>query len=466
MCLRKATGPMSNSGFTAFLVVMKKLFVLLFILSLPFLGMNLLGLSPFDLKANVQVGTGIGAKLACSGRYLSGFDAQQVAADIASYSAAADLLAINYDDVEMSASASLFGLGSTKAKFRPGLGCTLVRAGSEQLDDIVVPTLVESLEPWPRGSMVNSLDKSMQSQLATVLAQDNAENLQTRALLVVRNGNIIAEAYVEGFSPQTPLMGWSMGKSLSAIMLGHLAYVDKLAMDEANLFAEWSGDDRRNITLQQLLQMSSGLDFSEVYAPGSDATRMLFVEASASGVAKASALIHPPGTHFSYSSGTANLLSEVFVNRTGGTQAAVDTLHKEILAPMAMAHTTLELDASGVFMGSSNIYSSTRDWARLGLLLLQKGELNGHRIVSEQWVMQATSRNSSDNERAYGYQVWLNQGDKALRWPDLPADAYAFTGNRGQRVMIIPSLQTLIVRMGWSSVNYPDNQRFAQLLAL
>ena len=314
--------------------------------------------------------------------------------------------------------------------------------------------------------MVNSLDKSMQSQLATVLAQDNAENLQTRALLVVRNGNIIAEAYVEGFSPQTPLMGWSMGKSLSAIMLGHLAYVDKLAMDEANLFAEWSGDDRRNITLQQLLQMSSGLDFSEVYAPGSDATRMLFVEASASGVAKASALIHPPGTHFSYSSGTANLLSEVFVNRTGGTQAAVDTLHKEILAPMAMAHTTLELDASGVFMGSSNIYSSTRDWARLGLLLLQKGELNGHRIVSEQWVMQATSRNSSDNERAYGYQVWLNQGDKALRWPDLPADAYAFTGNRGQRVMIIPSLQTLIVRMGWSSVNYPDNQRFAQLLAL
>ena len=89
-----------------------------------------------------------------------------------------------------------------------------------------------------------------------------------------------------------------------------------------------------------------------------------------------------------------------------------------------------------------------------------------HRIVSEQWVEQATSPNSSDNERAYGYQVWLNEGDKALRWPDLPADAYAFTGNRGQRVMIIPSQQTLIVRMGWSSVGYSDNVRFPQLLAL
>ena len=102
----------------------------------------------------------------------------------------------------------------------------------------------------------------------------------------------------------------------------------------------------------------------------------------------------------------------------------------------------------------------------LGLLMLQEGELNGHRILSKQWVAEATRPNDSDNERAYGYQVWLNQGDQALRWPDLPADAYAFTGNRGQRVMIIPSQQTLVVRMGWSSVSYPDNQRFAEIFSL
>ena len=117
---------------------MKKLIFLLAILALPFLGMNLVGLSPFDVKANVQVGTGIGAKLACSGRYLSGFDAQQVGADIASYSAAADLLSISYEDTEQSASASLLGFGVTKAKFRPGLGCTLEREGSESLDRITV----------------------------------------------------------------------------------------------------------------------------------------------------------------------------------------------------------------------------------------------------------------------------------------------------------------------------------------
>ena len=445
---------------------MKKVVVLFFILSLPFLAMNLVGLSPFDLKANIQVGTGIGAKLACSGRYLSGFDPKQIAADIASYSAAAELLTIGYDDVEMIAGASLLGFGLTEAKYRPGLGCTLVRSGSEQLDVIEVPKIQESLLPWPQGSMVNTLDKGGQFQLSKLLVKDNDDGLQTRALLVVRNGSIVSEVYAKGFSAQTPLMGWSMAKALSGIMLGHLVHVDELAVGEANLFSEWLEDERRNITLHQLLQMSSGLDFSEVYAPGSDATRMLFVEASASGVAKSSALIHRPGTHFSYSSGTANLLSEIFVERTGGTQSAVNVLYEKILQPMAMAHTTLELDANGVFMGSSNIYSSTRDWARLGLMMLQKGELNGHRIVSEQWVAQATSPNSSDNERAYGYQVWLNEGDKALRWPDLPVDAYAFTGNRGQRVMIIPSAQTLIVRLGWSSGGYPDNLRFSQLLTL
>lgn len=445
---------------------MKKLIFLLAILALPFLGMNLVGLSPFDVKANVQVGTGIGAKLACSGRYLSGFDAQQVGADIASYSAAADLLSISYDDTEQSASASLLGFGVTKAKFRPGLGCTLEREGSESLDHITVSKIQESLAPWPQGSMVASLKASTQSQLETLLQRDNSEGLQSRALLIVREGEIVAEAYAQGISPQTPLMGWSMGKSLSAIMLGYLAQSERLTTEQANLFPQWAGDDRRNINLRQLLQMSSGLDFSEVYAPGSDATRMLFIAASASDVAKASPLVHPPGSHFSYSSGTANLLSEIFVTQTGGTQAAVDVLRKHILAPMGMAHTILELDANGVFVGSSNIYSSTRDWARLGLLMLNKGQLNGHRIISEGWVAQTTTPNTSDNERAYGYQVWLNQGDKELRWPDLPADAYAFTGNRGQRVMVVPSLQTVVVRMGWSSVSYPDNENFARFISL
>lgn len=445
---------------------MKKIIVFVCILGLPFLAMRLVGLSPFDLRANVQVGTGIGAKLACSGRYLSGFNSQQVASDIASYSAAADLLSIDYDDDNQTATASLYGFVPTRAKFRSGLGCTLVRPGSESLDGIIVDALPESPMLWPRGAKVNSIDIGLQRQLEAILEQDNDEGLQTRALLIAKGGEILGEAYAPGIAPHTPLMGWSMGKSLSAIMLGYLSSNNDLSVMENNLFEEWQGDERKLITLHQLLQMSSGLDFSEVYAPGSDATRMLFIEASASAVAKASPLLHPPGSYFSYSSGTANLLSEIFMEKSGGTQAAVDTLYKQILSPMGMRHTTLELDANGVFVGSSNIYSSTRDWARLGLLMLNKGQINGHRIISEEWVEGSILPNNSDNERAYGYQLWLNRGDDQLRWPSLPADAYFFTGNRGQRVMMVPSEKLLAVRLGWSSTSYPVNERFSRMLGL
>ena len=445
---------------------MKKIILVLAILSGPFVAMGFVGLSPFDLKANVQVGTGIGAKLACSGRFLSGFDEELVTSDIASYSAAAKLLSIGYDDVNKTASASLFGMAKTTAKYRSGLGCTLERTGSEVLDKLSVPTGQQTAAPWPLGSKVNTLNSNVQNQLEAVLKQDNTAGLQTRAILLVKNGEILGEAYAPGISPQTPLMGWSMAKSLSAIMLGHLTLQDRISATENDLFTEWRKDNRREITLQQLLQMSSGLEFSEIYAPGSDATRMLFIEASASGVAKASPLSHKPGSHFYYSSGTANLLSELFVRKSGGTQAAVNALYKDILNPLAMAHTTLELDSSGVFVGSSNIYSSGRDWARLGQLMLNKGELNGYRVMSEQWVEMATQPNKSGNERAYGYQVWLNRGDVQLRWPEVPADAYSFTGNRGQRVMIVPSKQLVIVRLGWSSTSYPVNDRFPRLLEL
>jgi CubicO group peptidase (beta-lactamase class C family) len=129
-----------------------------------------------------------------------------------------------------------------------------------------------------------------------------------------------------------------------------------------------------------------------------------------------------------------------------------------------MRHTTLEPDANGVFVGSSNVYASARDWARLGQVFLRQGELNGVRIANEIYMQAATQPNNSDNSPAYGYQVWLNSGGNKLRWPDLPADAYAFTGNRGQVVMIVPSRDAVLVRMGWSARYYPRNERFAAWL--
>ena len=211
--------------------------------------------------------------------------------------------------------------------------------------------------------------------------------------------------------------------------------------------------------------MSSGLAFDETYAPGSDSTHMLFTADSAAAVALQSPLAYTPGTHFSYSSGTTNMLSHLLSQQLGAPQQRLDYLYQQFFQPLGMTHSLFEMDASGDFIGSSYLYASGRDWARLGWLMLNNGEINGHRLLTPDWIAAATTPNNSDNEKAYGYQFWLNRGDAQLRWPGLPADAYAMRGNRAQTVMMVPSKNTVLVRLGWTKGEYPLQQNFAALLS-
>ena len=193
---------------------------------------------------------------------------------------------------------------------------------------------------------------------------------------------------------------------------------------------------------------------------------MLFTEASAAGYVLEKPAQHPPGTHFNYSSGAANILSRLHHDRTGANLSSTyQDYRRHILQPMGFQHAVFEADASGVFVGSSYFYASARDWARLGQLMLNQGVINGERIVSAEWVARSVAPNDSVNEKAYGYQWWLNRGDAQLRWPGLPEDAYAAQGNRQQWVMVIPSQELVIVRLGWTAGGYPANERFADILA-
>ena len=434
-------------------------------LAVTLLAPRLLGFSITELGAAVRVATGMGAKLACSGRFVSGFGEAQIVEDLASYSPANRLLALDYDLANKSVDASLLGLGHTSASYREGLGCTLDIGGLSELDSIqVIAPAVVSAE-WPAGNQVPFIDEELQQRVSSLLEQDNAAGLETRALLVVQDGKLVAEAYGQGIDAQTPLLGWSMGKSLTAMMLGRMEALGMAPTDAAPIFPQWQGDARAQITLQDLLQMSSGLDFDETYAPGSDSTKMLFSAPSASDVAMRSPAMFEPGTHFAYSSGTTNLLARWLHEQLGGEpQASVDFFHNEILKPLGMRNTVFEVDPSGVFVGSSYIYASARDWARLGQMMLNRGTLNGQRLLSEDWVTRASAPNASENEPRYGYQFWLNGGGDTLRFPQLPADAYFMLGNRKQVVMIAPSTNTVIVRLGWTRGDYPTGENFARLL--
>ena len=411
------------------------------------------------------VGTGMAAKLSCSGYYLSGFTDARNSADINTYSPAALLVNVRYEQPDT----VIASLGSTEARARyyPGLGCTLLRRNMVNFGTLEVPELEPGEGPWPVGDEVGEPDRAMQTLIAATLHDDSLEGLDTRALLVVQGGRVIAEAYGAGIERDTPLLGWSMGKSLTALMVGRMEQLGRLQRDETRLFPAWLADSRANISVENLLQMSSGLNFTEPYVPGNDSTRMLFVAPSASDIALASTLEHAPGSFWYYSSGTSNLLTRLVSDRLGASpQALIDFFADEIAAPLGLRGTTFELDASGVYVGSSYIYAPARDWARMALPMLYDGQAGTRQWLPRGWVSAASMPNPSKNDRRYGYQFWLNGGGKTLRWPDLEADAYAMSGNRGQSVMIFPDLEAIVVRLGWTAGDYPVNSKFRPIQKL
>lgn len=405
-----------------------------------------------------NVAGGMAAKLGCSARHLTGLSPAQVTADLKSYSSAYGWVNITNIDDEGRVEARLPPGDAHSATYRAGLGCTLDIGDTRALDEVNLPQRV-SAQPRNTGEH----NELLTSQLRNDNSHKN-KDYQTRALLIMHNGQIVGEAHADGFNRNTPHLGWSMGKSLISILLGQLEQAGQLDVTQQQLFADWS-DERQQISIADLLHMTSGLDFEEQYLPGSDATRMLFNEYSASSVALAKPAVHEPGTHFAYSSGTSNILSRLLFDRLGGSPAnAYAWLHNTLLGPLDMNHTIVEPDPSGVFVGSSYVYASASDWGKLGQLLVAGGMHKGRQLLSPDWIQRATTPNSSTNERRYGYQLWLNRGGPELRWPDLPEDAFAMQGNRAQIVLMIPSRNVVFVRLGWSSSGYPYNDTFAEWL--
>jgi CubicO group peptidase (beta-lactamase class C family) len=410
------------------------------------------------------VGSGYSAEILCGAVFVSGRDERAVTGEDLS-GPGFELLRYFSTRVDRDAkrvTASFHSLAAQTAIFRDGFGCTRVDGHEADLPKLprLAPLPPADLEaPWPDGERVDlaaageGIDRpALDAAIAAVFAEpDPVHPRNTRALVVVHGGRIVAERYAPGFDKTMPLIAWSMTKGAMNALIGLRVKDGKLAVSDRALLPEWrdEGDPRRNISLDNLLRMSSGLAFDESYDdPLGDVTEMLFVENDMAKFAASKPLIHPPGSTWAYASGTSVLLAAVLRESFASETDYLSYPHERLFVPLGMRSAALETDASGTFVGSSLLYASARDFARLGLLFLNDGMWGGKRLLPEGWVAYTLTPTRTLDE-SYGAQMWLKLPESAANGePPMPDDAFYFLGHDQQIIAVVPSRDLVIVRLG------------------
>jgi CubicO group peptidase (beta-lactamase class C family) len=359
--------------------------------------------------------------------------------------------------------AGFFGMvGDGLAQYRGDKGCTVIADGkidSAAPVELNARSRVDNPQPrgafssalWPDGAAVETKKPIDQLLEDPALAGPGA-----RAIVVVDHGRIVGEYFADGFGPTTPLLGWSMTKTVTAGVIGLLVKDGKLSLTQAGF---WPGKDgREKIRLQDLLAMSSGLQWNEAYGAVSDVTDMLYLQPDMAGFARSQPLAHPPGQEWLYSSGTAVILSRIARDALGaGKPEAQDLatfIKTRLFDPVGITSATIEPDEHGTLVGSSYMYATARDWARYGQFLLQDGVWQGEELLPPGYVnMMTTPVEPSHGQYGMGL-TWLWGSDAATPGVDpdgafgIPPDAFWMSGHDGQSVCIIKSRQLVIVRLG------------------
>jgi CubicO group peptidase (beta-lactamase class C family) len=424
--------------------------------------------------ALIQVAAGYSAKMVCSNVFVAGRDSHEVLkVDVqAPGHPILGLIAISVEPEARTAYANLLGMfGGGLAVAREGAGCASVPDGDEASARLAPVAGASGAAPngvWPQGETV---EPSQDPAVAAILDDAAMTGPGLRAAVVVKNGRIVGERYGEGFSETTPLLGWSMTKTVTAAIIGTLVREGRMSLDDAGLFEAWKADGRAAIKVRDLMSMSSGLEFNEDYGDVTDVTRMLYLEPDMAAFAAAKPLSAEVGKLFSYSSGTTVMLSRIWQNAAGADALAWP--RRELFDPVGMRSAVLEADARGTYVGSSYLYASARDWARFGQLLLQDGVWNGRAILPPGYVQtMRTPSAAAPNEYTQG-QMWLNgpsagtpDGDDPDAGFDLPADTVWALGHDGQSMAVIPSKQMVVVRLGLtpSKLGYKSQPMVAALV--
>ena len=425
----------------------------------------------------IRVGTGLVAHNVCSESFVSGLDPQTVFAETTDRAGIRLLrwgLRYDLDRTRQTVDASVAGLLGSHAVFHEGLGCVLTHGSKEPYilkSDIAAlrapktpPLLAEIAGP----AVVEPADPNLKAALDHAFDEPAAPPFRrTKAVVVVHEGKVIAERYAEGIGVDTPLLGFSMTKSVVNALIGILTQQGLVTPSMPAPIPEWrfANDPRREIDVEHLLRMTTGLALDETNSGFDPSSQMVYLHDDMAGFAVRAAVVAPPGKRWAYSSPTTELLARIIRDAVGGPEQSLAFAWRELFNPLGMRNVTLEFDGAGTLQGSSYMLASARDWARFGLLYLNDGVVGGRRILHEDWVdFSAAATLDTD----YGAGFWTNRSEhehaKARVRLGIPRDAFFASGDLGQRIVIIPSQHLVIVRLGHSVDPTGDMRGLATLV--
>ena len=348
---------------------------------------------------------------------------------------------------------SAFGLLTRKALFRDGVGAVLLLEEDDKNIDFLKPTRLAkdtiTAFPFGNGKIKDTIFKNVNYTKIKSAVDKVFNNSETRAVVIVHKDHILIERYINGFNENSKFLGWSMTKSIMATVFGVLEFQNKIDVMQKAPIKSWQHDERKNISIHNLLQMNCGLEWEEDYETISDVTKMLFLERDMTKLPEEKKLIGPINASWNYSSGTSNILSGILRNQFTTHQAYLDFWYTDFIDKIGMNSMVLETDLAGNYVASSYSWATARDWAKFGLLYLYKGNWNGTQIFKKSWVNYVAKPTPTSNG-AYGAQFWLNAGGK---FPNIPKNMFYADGYQGQRIYILPDQELVIVRFGLENFN-------------
>ena len=443
----------------------------LFLIATSAVVLSALGFGIARARDVPQVATGFVASLICAETFVSGIDPATVLTETTEAMPGTRLLTsvmtMQVNRTARDVTVSLLGIGRSHAVYRDGLGCTLDHG--EGIAGLTVPpaerapALLPAIAP---PSLVAPATSELAAALDRAFAEPDAPPFRhTHAVIVVKDGRVIAERYAEGYGIDTPLLGFSATKSVTSALIGILVREHKLVPHDPAPVAAWQNPDdpRHAITIDQLLRHTAGIALgssleASLLSALEPVNRMKYGKSDMAAFAESFPLATAPGTAWNYHDGNTQILSQLIRNASGG--APDDTLRlaqRELFGPLGMDHVVLQVDAAGTVQGSGEMLASARDWARFGLLYLNDGVVGGKRILPEGWVDYSAAP-TPNAFVGYGAGFWTNRDDSfgarfriAHGWP---RDAFFAKGTMGQYVIVIPSERLVIARFG-RTVNWP-----------